>query len=138
VGYERLLDYDQPPPPPPFAADDVAWINGRITATNEAKARIAKVVKWRDGIITSLLCHSAPLFQIRREKMSILGNVIWLIFGGLIAALGYIIGGLALCLTIIGIPFGMQSIRIGFATLTPFGKEVIEQPGGDSRLSLIF
>jgi hypothetical protein len=42
VGYERLLDYDQPPPPPPFAADDVAWINGRITATNEAKARIAK------------------------------------------------------------------------------------------------
>lgn len=70
--------------------------------------------------------------------MSILGNVIWLIFGGLIAALGYIIGGLALCLTIIGIPFGMQSIRIGFATLTPFGKKVVEQPGGDSTLRLVF
>jgi len=42
VGYERLLDYDQPPPLPPFAADDVAWINGRVAATKSKGARIAK------------------------------------------------------------------------------------------------
>ena len=56
--------------------------------------------------------------------MSFLGNVIWLIFGGLIAGLGYIIGGGLLCLTVIGIPFGLQSIRLGLSTFAPFGKEV--------------
>ena len=41
--------------------------------------------------------------------MSTLGNVVWLIFGGFLAALGYIIGGLLLCITVVGIPFGLQS-----------------------------
>ena len=40
--------------------------------------------------------------------MSFIGNIIWLIFGGFIAALGYIIGGLALCVTIVGIPFALD------------------------------
>lgn len=57
--------------------------------------------------------------------MSLLGNIIWLIFGGFFAALGYIFGGILLCLTIVGIPFGLQSIRLGVATLAPFGKEVV-------------
>lgn len=46
--------------------------------------------------------------------MSLIGNIIWLIFGGLLTGLGYILGGLSLCLTIIGIPFGWQSIKLGF------------------------
>jgi uncharacterized membrane protein YccF (DUF307 family) len=70
--------------------------------------------------------------------MSLLGNVLWLIFGGLIAGLGYIIGGLVLCLTIIGIPFGVQSIKLGFATFAPFGKEVVERQDANSPLRLIF
>jgi len=70
--------------------------------------------------------------------MSFIGNLIWLIFGGLIVGLGYIVGGLLLCLTIIGIPFGMQAIKIGFATLTPFGKQVIEDENANSPLRLIF
>ena len=70
--------------------------------------------------------------------MSVLGNIIWLIFGGLIAGLFYIIGGLALCLTIIGIPFGIQSIKLGFAAFAPFGKEVVERPHANSPLRLLF
>jgi uncharacterized membrane protein YccF (DUF307 family) len=70
--------------------------------------------------------------------MSILGNIIWLIFGGLVAGLGYIIGGLFMCLTIIGIPFGLQSIKLGFASLAPFGKEVVERENANSPLRLIF
>jgi len=70
--------------------------------------------------------------------MSIIGNIIWLIFGGFLAALGYIIGGLALCLTIVGIPFGLQSIRLGIATLAPFGKEVVEVEGDDGCLAIVF
>ncbi len=70
--------------------------------------------------------------------MSFLGNVIWLIFGGLLAGLGYILGGLLLCLTIIGIPFGVQSIKLGIATFAPFGKEVVELPEANSLGRLIF
>lgn len=70
--------------------------------------------------------------------MSTLGNIIWLIFGGLIAALGYIIAGLITCLTIIGIPFGVQSIKIGIASLAPFGKEVVENENANSTLRVIF
>lgn len=60
--------------------------------------------------------------------MTLLGNILWLIFGGLIACVGYLLSGALLCLTIIGIPFGIQSIKIGIATLAPFGKNVIELP----------
>ena len=55
--------------------------------------------------------------------MSLLGNIIWLIFGGFLSGLGYIIGGLIVCLTVIGIPFGVQAIKLGVATMAPFGKE---------------
>ena len=70
--------------------------------------------------------------------MSILGNIIWLIFGGLLAGLGYIIGGLLLCLTIVGIPFGVQSIKLGVAAFAPFGKEVVESDHANSPLRVIF
>jgi len=70
--------------------------------------------------------------------MSLLGNIIWLIFGGFLAGLGYILGGLLLCLTIIGIPFGVQSIKLGMATFTPFGKEVVEIENANSALRVIF
>lgn len=70
--------------------------------------------------------------------MSVLGNIIWLIFGGLLAALGYIIGGFLICLTIIGIPFGVQSMKLGVAMLTPFGKEVIQEKREGGCLLLVF
>lgn len=70
--------------------------------------------------------------------MSCLGNIIWLIFGGLIAGLGYMIGGLALCLTVVGIPFGIQSIKLGIATLAPFGKEIVEGDNAHSTLTTLF
>jgi len=70
--------------------------------------------------------------------MSVLGNIIWLIFGGFLAGLGYILGGLLLCLTIIGIPFGLKAIQLGVATLTPFGKAVVPTERGEGCLSLTF
>ena len=69
--------------------------------------------------------------------MSILGNIVWLIFGGFIAGMGYIIGGALLCITIIGIPFGLQTMRLGVATMTPFGKEVKSNERAGGFLSLI-
>ncbi len=70
--------------------------------------------------------------------MSLIGNIIWLIFGGFISGVGYIIGGLSLCLTIIGIPFGLKAIQLGLSTFLPFGKEVVEHPDANSTLAMIF
>lgn len=54
--------------------------------------------------------------------MNFLGNLIWLLFGGLATAIGYFFGGLAMMVTIIGIPFGFQFIKIGSLCLWPFGR----------------
>ena len=70
--------------------------------------------------------------------MSLLGNILWLIFGGLLSGLGYIIGGLGMCLTIVGIPFGVQSIKLGIATFAPFGKEVTQTEKGFGCLKIVF
>lgn len=70
--------------------------------------------------------------------MSLIGNIIWLIFGGFLAGLGYIVGGLVLCLTIIGIPFGLKSIQLGMSNFAPFGKEVVETRSDGGCLSLVF
>ena len=70
--------------------------------------------------------------------MSFLGNVLWIICGGLVAALLYLLGGLLCCLTIIGIPFGLQAFKLARATLTPFGKTVVAKPEAGSILTLVF
>jgi uncharacterized membrane protein YccF (DUF307 family) len=69
--------------------------------------------------------------------MSLLGNIIWLICGGLVSGLAYIVGGLVMCLTIIGIPFGYQSIKLGIATFAPFGTELVEFEAANSPLYLV-
>jgi uncharacterized membrane protein YccF (DUF307 family) len=54
--------------------------------------------------------------------MKILGNLIWLIFGGIIIAVEYFVGSLLLMITIIGIPFGLQTLKMGWLALWPFGR----------------
>lgn len=56
--------------------------------------------------------------------MKILGNLIWLLFGGFAIFLEYMLAGLVLCITIIGIPFGIQSFKLGVLALWPFGQEI--------------
>lgn len=56
--------------------------------------------------------------------MKILGNIIWLIFGGLEAATGYFTASLALAITIIGLPWALQTFKIGLLCLWPFGSTV--------------
>jgi uncharacterized membrane protein YccF (DUF307 family) len=70
--------------------------------------------------------------------MNFIGNIIWLIFGGLLAAFGYIVGGFILCLTIIGIPFGLQCFKIANLVLWPFGRRVVSTGNGTGCLSIIF
>lgn len=57
--------------------------------------------------------------------MSLLGNILWIILGGgIILFFEYLISGLLLCITIIGIPFGIQCIKISTLALLPFGREI--------------
>ncbi len=55
--------------------------------------------------------------------MRILGNIIWLIFGGLIVACEYLVASILLFITIIGIPFGLQTLKLAGLALWPFGKD---------------
>jgi uncharacterized membrane protein YccF (DUF307 family) len=55
--------------------------------------------------------------------MSVLGNLIWLIFGGIIIAVQYFIGSIFLFITIIGIPFGIQTLKMSSLAIWPFGRD---------------
>ena len=55
--------------------------------------------------------------------MKLLGNIIWVLFGGLFMALGYVLSGLILMITIIGIPFGWQILKLSSLCLWPFGRD---------------
>lgn len=67
--------------------------------------------------------------------MGCLGNIIWLICGGFVSAVSWVVIGLLWCLTIVGIPIGKQCFKFAKLTLCPFGKEV-EYGGGPVRLTL--
>jgi uncharacterized membrane protein YccF (DUF307 family) len=69
--------------------------------------------------------------------MNLFGNIIWLVFGGLFAAFGYLIGGVLLCLTIIGIPWGLQCFKLAGLVLWPFGKNVISESSTAGCLSVL-
>lgn len=56
--------------------------------------------------------------------MKLLGNIIWWIFGGLATAIEYFSAGLVFCVTIIGIPIGLQSFKMGLVMLFPFGSTI--------------
>jgi uncharacterized membrane protein YccF (DUF307 family) len=55
--------------------------------------------------------------------MRILGNIVWLVFGGIVIAVEYFIGSMALMITIIGIPFGIQTLKMGSLAIWPFGRD---------------
>jgi uncharacterized membrane protein YccF (DUF307 family) len=60
--------------------------------------------------------------------MKILGNLIWLIFGGIIIAIEYFIGSIILMVTIIGIPFGLETLKMGALAIWPFGRDTRVHP----------
>lgn len=68
--------------------------------------------------------------------MKLLGNIIWVLFGGLFIALYYFVVGLLLCLTVVGIPFGLQLMKMAGFALWPFGHEVQAGPQDSGCLSV--
>ncbi|MFI0788259.1 YccF domain-containing protein [Streptomyces lydicus] len=87
-----------------------------------ASFRIAGYALWPFGR-TTVLRHDAGVG-------SAVGNVIWIIFAGWWLALGHIVTGLALCVTIIGIPFGIANFKMIPISLVPLGRDIVptDQP----------
>ena len=59
---------------------------------------------------------------------SLLGNIIWIVFAGIWLAIGHILTGIALCVTIIGIPLGIGNFKMIPISLMPLGREIVELP----------
>lgn len=66
--------------------------------------------------------------------MILLGNVLWLVFGGLISGLAWLFSGVLWCITLVGIPYGLQCFKFARVSFFPFGKEIVY---GDGAMSFI-
>jgi len=70
--------------------------------------------------------------------MSLIGNLLWIFLGGgILIFFFYLLGGVALCLTIVGIPFGVQLIKLSVLGLAPFGKEVDTRGSASGLLPIL-
>lgn len=69
--------------------------------------------------------------------MSLLGNIIWFIFGGFVSGLSWLFSGIVWCITIIVIPYGLQCFKFASLSFFPFGKEVEYGGGAMSTLANI-
>jgi len=59
---------------------------------------------------------------------SLIGNVIWILVAGIWLAIGHVVTGIALCVTIIGIPLGIANFKLVPVSLVPLGKEIVPAP----------
>ena len=69
--------------------------------------------------------------------MKIAGNIIWLLLGGIIIAIEYIIASFLLIITIIGIPFGIQTFKMGLFALWPFGRKTVQDQRSSGCLYIL-
>jgi len=69
--------------------------------------------------------------------MRTIGNILWLILGGLAMAIGYALAGLVMFVLIITIPFGIQSFKLAGFALWPFGRVMVEIPGKGGCLNTV-
>ena len=85
-----------------------------------AAFRIAAYVLWPFGRTT----------EVRRTAGvgSLIGNILWILLFGWWLAIGHLVTGVLLCLTIIGIPLGLASFKIIPITLAPLGVQIVPVP----------
>jgi len=70
--------------------------------------------------------------------MKTIGNILWFVLAGIWLAIGYTLAGLLMCITIIGIPFGVQAFKLAGFVLWPFGRTVVAKPEALGVLDIVF
>jgi uncharacterized membrane protein YccF (DUF307 family) len=109
-----------------------------------ARRSAAPTVVWRGVPRAKARARSLDLsppryIRARRSDVDVrtLLNIVWLVLAGIWLALGYVVAGLVVCLTIIGIPFGLQAFKLAGFALWPFGRTLIPRPSRSKGLSLV-
>lgn len=69
--------------------------------------------------------------------MRTVGNIIWIVFGGIFIAIEYIVSSVVMMATIVGIPFGLQTLKLAEVALFPFDKKIKKSPSSSGCLSFI-
>lgn len=59
--------------------------------------------------------------------MGVIGNILWFIFGGFVMGMGWWLAGLLAAITIIGIPFGIQHLKLAVIALAPIGQTIVNK-----------
>jgi uncharacterized membrane protein YccF (DUF307 family) len=80
--------------------------------------KLARYALWPFG-------HALVRSPTRHETLSVVGNVLWFVLAGWWLALLHVTSGVALCLTIIGIPLGIADFKMAGAALVPFGRTIV-------------
>lgn len=66
--------------------------------------------------------------------MKVIGNILWFVFGGILSGLNWVLAGILWCITIVGIPVGVQCFKFSKLSFFPFGKEVVYGGGAGSLI----
>ena len=80
---------------------------------------------------------SVPVASGSTGPLKVIGNILWLLLAGLLMAIAYVVAGIIMCITIIGIPFGIQSFKLAGYALWPFGRMVLQRVDRDPALSCL-
>src|ERR671911_486911 len=73
----------------------------------------------------------------RTGPLRVIGNILWLLLAGIWMALAYLVAGVVQCITIIGIPFGIQSFKLAGYALWPCGRVLVQRTDRDEALSCL-
>jgi uncharacterized membrane protein YccF (DUF307 family) len=84
--------------------------------------KLAEYSLWPFGRTVVPTAGSTPV-------LGAIANVVWFVLAGLWIAISYVVAGVLLCITLIGIPFGIQAFKLAGLALTPFGREVVPAHG---------
>jgi uncharacterized membrane protein YccF (DUF307 family) len=80
---------------------------------------------------------TAPAPTGSTGALKVIGNILWFFLAGLWMAIAYVVAGIIMCITIIGIPFGIQSFKLAGYALWPFGRMVLQRTDRDPALSCL-
>jgi uncharacterized membrane protein YccF (DUF307 family) len=97
--------------------------------------RVASVPDYEGGAQVAIVPPEPP--GEPGSALRLIGNILWLILGGLWMAIAYVIAGLLMFVTIIGIPFGVQAFKLAGFSLWPFGRMMVKKKSQPRTGSLI-
>ncbi|MBP7340280.1 YccF domain-containing protein [Niveispirillum sp.] len=113
----------------------LAWLTATIVMVvsivgipwARAAFNIALFMFWPFGRVAVARDDLTGREDIGTGPLGFIGNVIWFLFGGIWLGLGHLLIGLVCCITVIGIPFGLQHFKFAGLAFAPIGKTIVDR-----------